>query len=146
MNTVNTYRFELDKSSKKLTCPQCRQKRFVLYRDNETGGYLPDHVGRCDRENGCGYHFAPKQYFAENVNQCQKKPFIDLTTEEPQKIDFLPIDILSRSIDPKFYKQNNFFQFLTLLFGHSVAMDLFSRYLIGTSSYWKGAAIFPQID
>jgi hypothetical protein len=147
LETVNTYRFSLDKSSKKVACPQCRQKRFVLYRDNETGGYLPDEVGRCDRENGCGYHFSPKQHFERNGSQINQKPFIELTGPiEPAKIDFLPIDILNRSVDPTYHKKNNFYQFLSVLFGHGIAKDLFAKYLIGTSSYWKGAALFPQID
>jgi hypothetical protein len=147
VNTINRFRFELDKSSKKVACPQCRQRRFVLYRDNETGSYLPDEVGRCDRENDCGYHFSPKQYFDRNGNLSSQKPFIEsVKPAEPVKIDLLPIDVLNRSVDPKFQKQNNFFQFLTLLFGYGIAKELFARYLIGTSSFWKGAALFPQID
>lgn len=147
LETVNTYRFSLDKSSKKFNCPNCRSKRFVLYRDNETSEYLSEHVGRCDRENGCGYHYGPKQYFADNGNPYQQKPFIQTDhRQEPVKIDFLPIEILSRSIDPKYYKSNNFFHFLSCLFGYAIAKELFCKYLIGTSSYWKGAALFPQID
>lgn len=151
METVNTYRFSLDKSSKKFNCPNCRRKRFVLYRDNENGEYLSEQVGRCDRENGCGYHYTPKQHFADNCENTvigwQKKPFIEFDkAPEPVKIDFLPIEILSRSTDPKYYKSNNFFHFLYCLFGYAIAKDLFCKYLIGTSSYWKGAALFPQID
>jgi DNA-directed RNA polymerase subunit RPC12/RpoP len=147
MTEAKTYRFELDKSSKKVVCPQCRQRRFVLYRDNETRDLLPEHVGRCDRENGCGYHYSPKQYFAENGNQLQKKPFIEISKPaEPIKIDFLPIEILNKSVDPKHYKRNNFYQFITTLFGYGIARELFHKYLIGTSGYWKGSVLFPQID
>jgi rubredoxin len=49
------------------TCPACGAKKvFVRYVDTETGRYLADHVGRCNRESNCGYHFKPKDYFAEN--------------------------------------------------------------------------------
>ncbi len=48
-------------------CPQCRdrQKTFTRYIDTDTGQQLADHVGRCSREVKCGYHYKPKEYFAE---------------------------------------------------------------------------------
>ncbi len=49
------------------TCPACEQKRcFSRYIDSENKISFPSHVGRCDREEKCGYHFTPKQYFKEN--------------------------------------------------------------------------------
>jgi hypothetical protein len=32
--------------------------------DFETGEYLPEHVGGCDRQRGCGYHLSAKQLLA----------------------------------------------------------------------------------
>ena len=51
--------------SSRYHCPQCndRGKTFVRYIDTETGEHLADHVGRCGRENNCGYHYKPGQYF-----------------------------------------------------------------------------------
>jgi hypothetical protein len=43
---MTTFKFSLDKSSKKFICPNCNKKTFVYY-------------GRCDREQNCGYHKAP---------------------------------------------------------------------------------------
>jgi hypothetical protein len=54
------YKFGLDASSKKHTCPQCKQKSFVTYLDNETKAPVDVYqFGRCDRENTCGYHRGP---------------------------------------------------------------------------------------
>lgn len=56
---METFKYSLDKSSKKHICPNCNQKTFVLYIDTETGKYLPTDFGRCDREQNCNYHKAP---------------------------------------------------------------------------------------
>lgn len=53
------FRYTLDKSSKKFTCPDCHKKTFVKYFDIETNNYLPDNFGRCDRVENCAYHKAP---------------------------------------------------------------------------------------
>jgi hypothetical protein len=54
-----TFKFSLDKSSKKFICPNCNKKTFVYYVDAEQGKYLTTDYGRCDREQNCGYHKAP---------------------------------------------------------------------------------------
>jgi len=56
---METFKYSLDKSSKKNICPNCNKKKFVFYVDAETGEYLPPDFGRCDREQNCGYHKAP---------------------------------------------------------------------------------------
>lgn len=68
-NTMNTLTLEKYKGTgSRHTCPACgRAKRFTRYIDTETGRYIDDHVGRCDRESSCGYHYPPKEYFAENA-------------------------------------------------------------------------------
>jgi len=53
------FKYSLDKSSKKNSCPKCNKKTFVFYVDTETGNYLPIDFGRCDREQNCNYHKAP---------------------------------------------------------------------------------------
>lgn len=56
---MSTFKYSLDKSSKKNVCPNCNKKTFVFYVDAATGKYLPTDFGRCDREQNCGYHKAP---------------------------------------------------------------------------------------
>lgn len=57
MNYKNT----LDKSSKKFVCPQCDKKTFTKYIEVETGNYLADEFGKCDRLDNCNYHNRPPQ-------------------------------------------------------------------------------------
>jgi hypothetical protein len=56
---METFKFSLDKSSKKHLCPKCNKRTFVLYVDTETNEPLPESFGRCDREQKCNYHKAP---------------------------------------------------------------------------------------
>jgi hypothetical protein len=56
---MENFKYTLDKGTKKFLCPNCDKKAFVKYVDNETGSYLNDEFGRCDREQNCSYHKAP---------------------------------------------------------------------------------------
>jgi hypothetical protein len=56
---METFKYILDKSSKKFICPSCNKKTFVKYIEAETGNYLTDDFGKCDREQNCNYHKAP---------------------------------------------------------------------------------------
>lgn len=52
--------------STRYTCPGCdKRKEFTRYVDTETGELLPEHVGKCNRADRCGYHYTPKQYFVD---------------------------------------------------------------------------------
>lgn len=56
-----TFKYTLDSSSKKFICPNCNKKTFVKYLDNETGNYLAEDFGRCDRESKCSYYKSPEK-------------------------------------------------------------------------------------
>lgn len=56
-----SFKYLLDKSSKKFICPSCGKRRFVKYIDRQTGNYLDGNYGRCDRSDNCGYFNSPKQ-------------------------------------------------------------------------------------
>lgn len=66
---MSEYRFHLQKyrPGSKTTCPSCGKSRcFVRYIDEQGNICFPENVGKCDRENSCGYHYTPKEYFKDN--------------------------------------------------------------------------------
>ena len=68
---MNTYRYILEKYrgiSTRYTCPQCGRKHtFTRYIDTENNNqYLSERVGKCNRLDKCGYHYTPREYFADN--------------------------------------------------------------------------------
>ena len=53
----------------RFTCPNCGKPHcFVRYVD-ENGDMLHESVGRCNHESSCGYHYTPKQFFADHPDQ-----------------------------------------------------------------------------
>ncbi len=64
-----THRFILEPYkgvASRHTCPECNHNRcFSRYIDTENVVSFPEYVGRCDREQKCGYHFTPKEYFEQ---------------------------------------------------------------------------------
>lgn len=56
---MKSYRYILDKSSRKFPCPVCLKKTFVKYIESETGEYIVGNFGKCDREANCNTHILP---------------------------------------------------------------------------------------
>jgi len=129
------YKYILDKSSKKFTCPKCQKKTFVRYINTENNEYLSPEFGRCDRENKCGHFITPK---GEYKNTYEVK-FIP-----PPTTSYHPYNLVGKS--GQNYKQNNFVQFLKTIFNEDEVKQIILQYLIGTSKHWNGATVFWQID
>lgn len=132
---MKQYKYTLDKSSKKFNCPKCNKKTFVKYLETETGNYLNDSFGRCDRESNCGYYGTPTGEFKNTFE------VVNIPTPEPS---FHNYELVSQS--GRNYKQNNFIQFLKTLFTEAEVKEAILKYLIGTSKHWSGATTFWQID
>ena len=132
---MNQFKYTLDKSSKKFTCPKCNKKTFVKYVDTVTGNYQSEVVGRCDRETNCGYHATPKG---------ELNKMVDFVTIPKPETSFHDYNLVNQS--RRNFKQNNFVQFLNTLFTESEVNKAIERYLIGTSNKCYGATIFWQID
>jgi hypothetical protein len=164
---MSDYRYSLPREYKpagKITCPRCGTKRaLVRYVDNLTGEYLPEEYGRCDREDKCGYHLNPysDKYkpasgnvasdagvgILRTLNKNQKFENVckSATLHTPATLtSFIPPDIFDRS--RRRYEEDNFVNYLTTIFGPSVALRLVSRYQIGTSKHWPGSTVFWQVD
>lgn len=125
---------------------------------------MADHVGRCDRESKCGYHFKPKGFFADNPtangdgwnpgilrqgpnrkNAAQGIYRAKQTAIEAKTPDFIDKRHLIVSLPN--CERNAFLQFLLELFPFDDNGDIWqaiSDYLIGTGP--KGETIFWQID
>ncbi len=52
-------------SEEKFECPECGEDRFVRM-VNENGEFYPPQVGRCDREDSCGYMYHASAYLKDN--------------------------------------------------------------------------------
>ncbi|MEI6848155.1 MAG: DUF6371 domain-containing protein [Chlorobiaceae bacterium] len=140
------YRFQLEKGGRKYTCPQCGKLRFVRYVNTTTGEQIADQVGRCDREDSCGYHLRPREY----LQLTGQNPF---TVTKPAQKQEPVLKPESSFIDAKIfqqtltgYNQNNFCRWLCSLFGEQQAFELTAAYKIGTSKRWPGSCVFWQID
>ncbi|MBN1279718.1 MAG: hypothetical protein JW989_08120 [Chlorobiaceae bacterium] len=139
------FRYRLERGGVKYACPACRQqRRFVRYVDTLTGEQVADEVGRCDREDSCGYHLRPSEYFRQTGTKPptaaarRKEP---MPEPEPSSID---AETAGRSLTG--YGHNNFALWLCSVFGEEIAFRLVDAYHVGTSRHWPGASIFWQQD
>ncbi len=138
------------------TCPACNSKGvFVRYQD-ERGEYLSNDVGRCNRESKCGYHYKPKQYFADNptgakfvktrVSNWTQNPNQNVTRalqNQTKGFDFIAPEHLKATLGN--YERNAFVQFLFDLFPDcsEEIQAVLKMYLVGT---YDDYTCFPQID
>lgn len=113
-------------------CPSCGKRRFVRYIDTETGEYLPEEYGRCDREQNCSYHVKPGRSIS---NQSSEK------YQQPAPRTYIPLDVLIAT--QKGYEQNSFVKYLVTLFDIQTVKQLVSRYHLGTS---RRGCVFWYID
>lgn len=134
---ITMYRYQLDKSSKKFRCPNCHKKRFVRYKDFETGGYLPIEYGRCDREVNCGYF---KQYIP-NKNDIS----IERSYPEIYKLpNYHPYPLVQKGLETT--DKNQFVKFMNERLGKKATNGIIQAYKIGNAPFWYDATIYWQID
>ncbi len=158
------YRYILEKGSKKHHCPNCEKKRFVRYIDTQTGEYLPEQYGRCDRESKCSYHLNPYlDGYAKAIQEQERgnrselpnnwkpkrKKAIPQPTPEPVFFDF---ETFKQTLQPERYEKNTFIQnlFYRVQFPFEVdeVTKVIQLYRLGTvaNGYRAGAITFPFID
>lgn len=129
----------------RIQCPNCGRPRvFACYVNSITRERLADHVGRCNRENECNYHYPPKQYFIDNNIEPEKAETQIQAYKQPKPTSYIAHDTFIASL--KNYEANNFIMFLNNLFGSEITTALIEKYYIGTSKHWPGATIFWQMD
>lgn len=140
-------------------CPSCGKAKFTLYVRADTGDYIDQSVGRCERINNCGYHKTPSQYYEENniypknyktmkneqqiLDLSQKAPekeaLWDETTATFEKQNF--VGCIDESKLRKFkygnsepdYCANALFVYLCSVFGYEKTLEAFKLYDIHTT-------------
>jgi hypothetical protein len=158
---VQEFRYKLEKGSKKHRCPACHKKRFVRYVDTQTGKYLPDTYGRCDRATNCVHDLNPyTDGYAKIIRDNEQSDFKGNwkppeAFKKPKELKkpkpvFMPVEVLSRTRAG--YEQNSFIQNLltnvAFPFEPIAVEKVISLYHLGTvqNGYRKGAVTFPFID
>lgn len=141
------YPFTLDPSPRKYICPRCGKKRFVRYIDRETGEYLPERYGRCDREANCAYFLDPyKDGYARGASlPPMSKAALQPVQPAP---DPIPFDFETFLQTLQGYEQNTFIQNLLHRFDPQDVTRVIKLYRLGTvtGGYMAGAITFPYID
>ena len=164
---MDKHRYTLEKGSKKHHCPDCNKKTFVLYIDTETGDYLPEQYGRCDRESKCSYRLNPYlDGYAKMIwEQEQKVTGVTKVTVPKQKYFrtqpqpqptpkpvFFDFETFKQTLQPERYEKNTFIQnlFYRVQFPFEVdeVTKVIQLYRLGTvaNGYRAGANTFPFID
>lgn len=146
-----SYKYQLDKSSKKYICPRCGKKTFVLYLD-ETGHPLDESVGRCDRQDKCAFHYAPREYFKDKgtlgETSASNKANRRTTRNKVVEPSYIDASIFKASI--RDYEHNSLMRFLHSVFDNRIGSDSVNRiameYAVGTSKQFGGSPVFWQID
>jgi hypothetical protein len=131
-----TYKYSLDKTSKKFVCPNCNKKTFVKFIDNETSHYLNDIDGRCDRESKCGYFKKPN-------NNCITKSITNCITEVIQPT-YHNKNLVLQYRDT--LQKSNLIVYLLSVFDVKSVLQVTKTYNIGITNYWHEATVFWQID
>lgn len=138
---MKDYKYHLEKYAGRTTrheCPNCKtQLSFVRYVD-ERGSYIADTVGRCNREDKCGYHLTPSEYFKDKgINYT---PTIYVQPKPLPPTDYIPEEMMLKSLKT----ENNFIQFLTKYFPLIDVANTIDKYRIGDAK--EGKIIYWQID
>lgn len=122
-------------------CPACgRRNVFARYVD-ESGNYIDKDVGRCNRENKCGYHLTPKEYFEARGSTWTPRP---THTKPPSKPVPKPLIEIPRSCfeaTRKGIEQNAFVRFLLNRYDREQVLRVCEQYQLGDfkrfTCYWR---------
>lgn len=131
------------------TCTACGKFRvFSRYVNVETSEYLAEHVGRCNREVECGYHYKPADFFADNPEASKRKNQSYSIAHRPKEkllTSYIPHDFLDTSLNPIHFETNHFVLYLKSILGNKW-LDTVNRFCIGSANHWPGSVVFWQID
>ncbi|MFC4213471.1 DUF6965 family protein [Pedobacter lithocola] len=133
--------------SSRHVCPECRQKgKFARYIDTEKNIELGTSVGKCERSDRCGFHYRPKNFFADNgIVPDHNTDVASVSVPQPViPTSYIDTKLLSQTMAN--YEHNNFIIFLNTLFDSQTVSNLIEKFKIGTSKHWPGSTVFWQVD
>lgn len=176
----NNHPYQLEKYAGRKTrhtCPRCRQlHKFTRYIEVQTGQYVAPEVGRCDRQDSCGYHYTPRQYHEDRSALTGMRDAIHLPSTQPAKqratyirtststqkapkiITPPPVtatqtaDVYSTmpyqvwADSTDLFHRSCFAQYVLARYGQAALSAAWRRYMFGISDHWPGATIWWQID
>ncbi|MEE1149021.1 MAG: DUF6371 domain-containing protein [Alistipes sp.] len=156
-----TYRYQLERyrgRATRHTCPRCGRKHsFTRYIDTENNNiYIGDDVGKCNRLDKCGYHYPPRQYFADhpwlndnvsvaflqNIGKSKKAKATKPSPPEHKPLCTIPdevFDEMASRTTPSCHMQ-----WLERRFGSEYAEFIRENYYVSSTA--DGRTIFWQID
>lgn len=154
---MSYFRFTLEpyiSQKNRYQCPYCGKKHsFTRYIDLQKKEYISVNVGKCNREQKCGYHLTPKEYFqSQSITNPSSYQGSAVRSSVLRQVafkakrntlppSFIEGDLYLKSL--KASKPNNFLSFLESVFQDNDALaEVKEKYKIGTSNKWKGATIF----
>lgn len=168
MTSPDKFRFHLEArddkphsmGKAKHTCPGCGRKTFTRYIDRETGKYLADDCGKCDRLNNCGYHYPPRELFRDrpecrpdNERGAERSFYRErtdwLTGEQGFEAvyDYIPQKLIPYNLQPVNIRSRFFFWLLGLFDRYSLesptALRILGDYGLGATA--DGRVLFYQI-
>lgn len=139
---MEAFKFTLEKYKaggvNRYECPKCHAKKSFSRYVDEAGNYVADDIGRCDREDKCGYHYTPSEYFRDKG--ISYTPTIHVEPKPLPPTDYIPEEMMVRSLNTK----NSLLKFLQMHFGLSELASIIDKYRIGDAK--GGRVIYWQID
>lgn len=137
--------------SSRHNCPNCNGKKtFTRYLLN--GLPIAPNVGICDRMNQCGYHYPPKQFFADNPTYEEKPKRKKQFRAKVYPIAKLAVSTIADEYlldSVNLYLENNFSHGLLKLFPNQTEMvkDILQMYFVGSYTDQKSnLTAFWQVD
>ena len=151
MGLRSSWRYRLGKIT--VSCPSCHMRRFKPYVD-ENGQMLSVLCGRCNRENSCGYHLTPSEYFhqhPDHLAEARSRGLVRGAVARPRPLTVREPDYIPRADVERMFGQgappDNFERWLCRVCGDTEAAKTVMRdYRVGRSGLFGGSPVFWQTD
>jgi hypothetical protein len=133
----------------RYSCPACHKpNEFTRYINKDTGAYVAEYVGRCNRTDNCGYTLTPFEYARQEGITLNSSPVFSINST-PLVLPTAPIayevytEEFVQSTRTNF-ENNALLQYLTLRLSPDAVALLIKRYGVGTTR--DGSTIFWMFD